>query len=195
MKVLDETNKQGRKDFLEAQEMAVGEYVIQLDSLVAKRQAAMSIAAELDINKGNLQKYKDMLAIVERDIEELEKLSTSLKGEKDVLVQFNCYYVNFIADIFATVLIDTKVNIHKINNETGEIKEDFFITYKDKEYSLLSNSERIKVALEIAKMFNTLLNKKYPTVVDDYESILKLPIINTQMIICRVEDIDIINVK
>ncbi|MGL5150763.1 MAG: AAA family ATPase, partial [Clostridium sp.] len=104
-------------------------------------------------------------------------------------------YVNFIAEIFETFLTDTKIHIHKINKETGEIKEDFFVTYKEKEYSLLSNSERIKVGLEIANMFNVLLNKQYPTVVDDSESILELPIINTQMIICRVEDTDNINIE
>ena len=118
-----------------------------------------------------------------------------LTKEKAVLVDYNSNYVNFIAEIFEPILTDTKIHLHKINKETGEIKEDFYITYKDKDYSLLSNSERIKVGLELANMFNILLNKKYPTVVDDSESILNLPIINTQMIVCRVEDIYHIKIK
>lgn len=43
-------------------------------------------------------------------------------------------------------------------------------------------------------MFNVLLNKQYPAVVNDSESILELLIINTQMIICRVENINSINI-
>lgn len=192
---LDETNRKGERSFIEAQEMALGEFIIQLDGLTAKRQVAHSIQAEVDINNANLNKYKDMLIKVDENIEELKVVINDLTKEKKVLVNYNSNYVNFIAEIFGTVLTDTKIHIHKINKETGEIKEDFFVTYKDKEYSLLSNSERIKVGLEIANMFNVLLNKQYPTVVDDSESILELPIINTQMIICRVEDIDNINIK
>lgn len=170
--------------------MALGEVVIQLDGLTDKRQAALSIQAEIETNNTNLTKYKDMLVKVEENIEELKVFTNDLTKEKSVLVDYNSNYVNFIAEIFETVLTDTKIHIYKINKETGEIKENFFVTYKDKEYSLLSNSERIKVGLELANMFNVLLNKQYPTVVDDSESILELPIINTQMIICRIEDID-----
>lgn len=191
---LDDTNRQDEKCFIEAQEMALGEFIIQLDGLIAKRQAALSIKAEVDINNTNLNKYRDMLIKVEENIEELKVSINDLTKEKSVLVNYNSNYVNFISEIFETVLTDTKIHIHKINKETGEIKEDFFVTYKDKEYSLLSNSERIKVGLEIANMFNVLLNKQYPTVVDDSESILELPIINTQMIICKVSNIEKINI-
>lgn len=192
---LDDTNRQGEKCFIEAQEMALGELIIQLDGLNAKRQAALSIKAEVDINNTNLNKYRDMLIKVEENIEELKLSINDLTKEKSVLVNYNSNYVNFIAEIFETVLTDTKIHIHKINKETGEIKEDFFVTYKDKEYSLLSNSERIKVGLELSNMFNVLLNKQYPTVVDDSESILELPIINTQMIVCKVENIECIKIN
>ena len=192
---LDDINRKVEREFLEAQERALKESIIQLDGLIAKRQAALSIKNELDINNSNLKKYKDMLEKVEKDIESIKISINDLTKEKAVLVDYNSNYVNFIAEIFEPILTDTKIHLHKINKETGEIKEDFFITYKDKEYSLLSNSERIKVGLELANMFNTLLNKKYPTVVDDSESILNLPIINTQMIVCRVEGIDHIKIN
>ena len=192
---LDNINRKAERDFLEAQERALEESIIQLDGLIAKRQAALSIKNELDVNNSNLNKYKDMLEKVEKEIESIKISINDLTKEKVVLVDYNSKYVNFIAEIFEPILIDTKIHLNKINKETGEIKEDFFITYKDKEYSLLSNSERIKVGLELANMFNTLLNKQYPTVVDDSESILNLPIINTQMIIFRVEDIDNINIQ
>ncbi|MGG7060126.1 hypothetical protein ACQPUY_15435 [Clostridium nigeriense] len=191
---LEEINRKAERKFLEAQERALEESIIQLDGLISKRQAALSIKSELDINNSNLKKYKDMLEKVEKDIESIKISINDLTKEKAVLVDYNSYYVNFIGGIFEPILIDTKIHLHKINKDTGEIKEDFFITYKDKEYSLLSNSERIKVGLELANMFNILLNKQYPTVVDDSESILNLPIINTQMIVFRVEDINTINI-
>lgn len=192
---LDNINRKAEREFLEAKERALEESIIQLDGLIAKRQAALSIKNELDINNSNLKKYKDMLEKVEKDIESIKLSINDLTKEKVVLVNYNSNYVNFIGEIFDPVLTNTKIHLHRINKDTGEIKEDFFITYKDKDYSLLSNSERIKVGLELANMFNILLNKQYPTIVDDSESILNLPIINTQMIVCRVEDIDHIKIN
>lgn len=60
---------------------------------------------------------------------------------------------------------------------------------------LLSNSKRIRVGLEIANMFNELLSFEYPTFVDDSESILQLPKIKTQMIVCKVVDINCIRIS
>ncbi|MGL5085569.1 MAG: hypothetical protein ACRC68_07595, partial [Clostridium sp.] len=140
------------------------------------------------------QKYRDMQTKVDESITSLETLLAEASNEKEALTKYNSHYVNFIGEILQTYLVGTKIHLYK-TSETGELKEDFFITYDNEEHSLLSNSERIRVGLDIANMFNELLSVEYPTFVDDSESIIQLPTINSQMIICKVENSDIINIK
>lgn len=194
-KDLDETNRKGKQEFIQAQEEAMGEFVIQLDGLVSKRQASMTALSELQINRANLEKYNDMILETENKISKLDSLIRELTTEKDVLIKYNTNYVNFVGAVLQGYLKDTMINLYKVSSDTGEMKEDFYITYSNKEYSLLSNSERIRVGLEIASMFNELLSVEYPTLVDDSESIINLPKINTQMIVCKVENIDNINIS
>lgn len=59
----------------------------------------------------------------------------------------------------------------------------------------LTNSKRIRAGLEIANIFNELLSFEYPTFVDDSESILQLPKIKIQMIVCRVVEINCIRIS
>lgn len=194
LRALNETNAKAQEEFKKAQELALNDYVIKLDGLTAKRQASISLTSELNINKANLLKYKDMLSKVDESVENLEASLTEASSEKESLTKYNSHYVNFIGEILQTYLVGTKIHLYKVS-ENGELKEDFFITYDGKEHSLLSNSERIRVGLDIANMFNELLSIEYPTFVDDSESIIQLPTINSQMIICKVEDCDIINIK
>ena len=53
-------------------------------------------------------------------------------------------------------LKDVKIRFYKVIKATGEIKDDFVITYKDKDFSTLSRSEKIAASLEIANMLNKI---------------------------------------
>ena len=89
-------------------------------------------------------------------------------------------------------LKDVDIKFYSVLKTTGEIKEDFIITYKDKTLSDLSRSETIATALEFANMFNKISRLNGPIFIDDYESCVDYDFIkdyseNTQLIIAKVE--------
>ena len=74
---------------------------------------------------------------------------------------------------------------------TGEIKEDFIITYKGNSLYNLSRSETIATALEFANMFNQIARTNFPIFIDDMESCADYDFIkdyssNSQLIVSNV---------
>ena len=89
-------------------------------------------------------------------------------------------------------LTDVNVKFYSILKTTGEIKEDFIITYKNSPLSDLSRSETIATALEFANMFNKISGANFPIFIDDYESCADYDFISryskdTQLIIAKVK--------
>ena len=67
-------------------------------------------------------------------------------------------------------LKDVDIKFYSFLKTTGEIKDDFVITYKETPLSDLSKSETIATAIEFANMFNKIANTNFPIFIDDYES-------------------------
>lgn len=67
-------------------------------------------------------------------------------------------------------LKDVDIRFYSILKTTGELKDDFVITYKNTPLSDLSRSETIATALEFANMFNKITQVNLPIFIDDYES-------------------------
>lgn len=88
-------------------------------------------------------------------------------------------------------LRDVKIRFYKIIKTTGEIKDDFVITYKDKDFSTLSRSEKIATSLEIANMLNKITKLNAPLFIDDSESYPDFDFVSiyndTQKIIAQVK--------
>ena len=88
-------------------------------------------------------------------------------------------------------LKDVTVKFYSVLKTTGEIKDDFVITYKGNLLSDLSRSETIATALEFANMFNNIARTNFPIFIDDYESCADYDFIkkytnNTQIIVSNV---------
>ena len=89
-------------------------------------------------------------------------------------------------------LKDVNIKFYSVLKTTGEIKEDFVITYKNTPIGELSRSETIATALEFANMFNQITKVNIPIFIDDYESCADYDFINdysqnTQIILSKVE--------
>ena len=97
-------------------------------------------------------------------------------------------YVSYIGDIMNSWLKDVNIELFKIVKSTGEIKDAFNISYKGKEYNLLSNSEKVLVSIEISEMLNSCLEESIPLFIDNAECILNVPRINNQLILAKVSD-------
>ena len=104
-------------------------------------------------------------------------------------------YISYIEEkmkIAKQYLKDVDIKFYSVLKTTGEIKEDFIITYKNRTLSDLSRSETIATALEFSNMFNQITGAKFPIFIDDYESCADYNFIkqysnNTQLIISKVE--------
>ena len=82
-------------------------------------------------------------------------------------------YISYIEEkmkVAKQYLKDVDIKFYSVLKGTGEIKEDFLITYKGTPLSDLSKSETIATALEFANMFNKISRVNLPLFIDDYES-------------------------
>lgn len=124
--------------------------------------------------KTELSTFESLREKLNRDIERAKKFnSTKLKMQGEYIGQF---------------LDKVNVQFQKIIKATGEIKDDFKLQYEGKDFNLLSTSERIKAGLEISNLLMNATGYVYPVFVDNAESIVDIPQIETQMIAAKVKE-------
>ena len=126
------------------------------------------------------------------EIEEKEKLINNLNDTKKVAQKLYIGYIEEKMKLAKEYLTDVNIKFYSVLKTTGEIKEDFIITYKDTPIYDLSRSETIATALELANMFNKIIGANFPIFIDDYESCADYDFIkeyskDTQVIIAKVE--------
>lgn len=88
-------------------------------------------------------------------------------------------------------LKNVKIKYYSTLKDTGEIKDDFIITYNDNDLKSLSRSESIATSLELCNMFNKISGVNSPLFIDDSESCADYDFIedysdDTQIIITKV---------
>lgn len=113
---------------------------------------------------------------------------------KDVRKIAQKLYISYIENkmqLAKQYLKDVNVQFYSVLKTTGEIKEDFIITYKGNTLSNLSRSETIATALEFANMFNKIAKTNFPIFIDDMESCADYNFIkeyanNSQLIVSEV---------
>ncbi len=127
-----------------------------------------------------------------REIKEYNKMLDNLKETKKVAEKL---FINYIEEKmkFATKhLKKVGIKYYSVLKESGEIKEDFVITYNNNELKNLSRSETIATSLEICNMFNKISGVNIPLFIDDSESCADYNFTqeyanDTQVLIARVE--------
>lgn len=136
--------------------------------------------AKLDIDKFNIDKQQKI------------KFIDSLNNTKKVAQKLYIGYIEEKMKLAKEYFKDVNIKFYSVLKTTGEIKEDFIITYKNNPLSDLSRSETIATALEFANMFNQISRANFPIFIDDYESCADYDFISeyskdTQIIISKVE--------
>ena len=161
---------------------------------------------KLEYEKAEIDRFNNSISIRGNDIESalqdikyfnLEKntqlkLIDNLNQTKKIAQKLYILYIEEKMKLAREYLKDVDIKFYSVLKTTGEIKEDFIITYKDKTLSDLSRSETIATALEFANMFNKISRLNGPIFIDDYESCVDYDFIkeyseNTQLIIAKVE--------
>lgn len=136
--------------------------------------------AKIDIDKFNKEKQTKI------------KFIDNLSQAKKVAQKLYISYIEQKMKLAKEYLKYVDIKFYSVLKTTGEIKEDFIITYKNKPLSDLSRSETIATALEFANMFNKISRVNMTIFIDDYECCADYNFIkeyskDTQIITSKVE--------
>ena len=146
---------------------------------------------EIAVKQKNIQNAKRDISNFNKQISIQNKYISDLKDARKVAQKLYIGYIEEKMKLAKHYLKDVKVKFYSVLKTTGEIKDDFVITYKGNLLSNLSRSETIATALEFANMFNQIAKTKFPIFVDDMEScadydFIKAYASNSQIIVSNV---------
>ena len=146
---------------------------------------------EISIKEKNIQNAKIDISNFNKQIVTQNKYIEQLKDARKVAQKLYIAYIEEKMKLAKQYLKDVKVKFYSVLKTTGEIKEDFIITYKGNPLSNLSRSETIATALEFANMFNQIARTNFPIFIDDMESCADYDFIkdyssNSQLIVSNV---------
>ena len=161
---------------------------------------------QLENEKAEVDTFNNEIALKEKNIKKAKKdildfkkqkqnhlnLIDNLNKTKKVAQKLYIAYIEEKMKLAKQYLKDVDIKFYSVLKTTGEIKEDFIITYKNNVLADLSRSETIATALEFANMFNQISRVNLPIFIDDYESCVDYDFIkdyakNTQIIVSKVE--------
>lgn len=125
---------------------------------------------EIAVKQKNIQNAKRDISNFNKQISIQNKYISNLKDARKVAQKLYIGYIEEKMKLAKHYLKNVKVQFYSVLKTTGEIKDDFVITYKGNLLSNLSRSEIIATALEFANMFNQIAKTKFPIFVDDMES-------------------------
>ncbi len=124
----------------------------------------------IDIKEKNIKIAKQDIANFNQAKQNHNKLIDNLKDTKKVAQKLYISYIEEQMKIAKDYLKNVNIKFYSVLKTTGEIKEDFIITYQNRPLADLSRSETIATSLEFANMFNKISKMNLPIFIDDYES-------------------------
>ena len=163
-----------------------------IKQLEQEKQEIQKFNNEISIKEQNIAKAKLDIEKFELEKQEKSKLIDNLNKTKKTAQKLYISYIEEKMKIAKKYLKDVDIKFYSVLKTTGEIKEDFVITYKNNPLTDLSRSETIATALEFANMFNKISRANFPIFIDDYESCADYDFIekyskDTQLIVSKVE--------
>lgn len=163
-----------------------------INQLKQEKQEIDYFNNEITIKEKNINNAKLSIENFNKERKEKLKLIDTLKQTKKVAQKLYILYIEEKMKLAKQYLKDVNIKFYSVLKESGEIKEDFIITYKNNTLADLSRSETIATALEFAYMFNKISNTNFPIFVDDYESCADYDFIKeyskeTQLLVSKVE--------
>lgn len=150
----------------------------KVDADNAQREAMIQQAK---ITEGELETSQ-------KELDSIDFERATIKGQIDLANKFNSKRLQMQSTHIAQYLDKVSIQFEKVVKSTGEVKDDFKIQYEEKDFNLLSTSERIKAGLEIAKLLASFSNQAFPVFVDNAESITQIPPMDTQIIAAYVKE-------
>lgn len=163
-----------------------------IKQLKQEKQEIDNFNSEISVKEKNIKSAKQDIDSFNSERLAKNKLIDNLTQAKKIAQKLYIAYIEEKIKLAKKYLKDVDIKFYSVLKTTGEIKEDFIITYKNNNLVDLSRSETIATAMEFSNMFNKISKAKFPIFVDDYESCIDYDFINeyakdTQIIISKVE--------
>ena len=163
-----------------------------IKALENEKSQIEKINNEISLKAKTIANAKSDIAKFNEEKQSHECCIENLNKAKKVAQKLYISYIEGKMNLAKKHLKDVDIKFYSVLKTTGEIKDDFIITYKNNPLSDLSRSETIATALEFANMFNKITGANFPIFIDDSESCADYDFINqysndTQLIISKVE--------
>ncbi len=164
----------------------------KIKSLEKEQLEIEKFNSELKIKETNIKNAKIDIKKFNTEIISHQKLIDNAKKAKKVAQKLYIIYIEEKMKLAKQHLKDVDIKFYSVLKTTGEIKENFIITYKGTPLQDLSRSETIATAIEFANMFNKIARTNFPIFIDDYESCADYDFINeysnnSQLLLSTVE--------
>lgn len=165
---------------------------VQIQKLEQEKLEVEKHNNSINIIQKNIDRAKSDIETFEKQIAEYNQVLINIKETKRIAQKL---YINYLEEKMKNAtehLKNVKIKYYSVLKDSGEIKEDFIITYNGNELKNLSRSESIATSLELCNMFNKISQINSPLFIDDSESCADYNFIenysnDTQIIITRVE--------
>lgn len=173
-------------------EKRIAEVKTQIERLEQEQLEIEKYNNAILVKQNNINGAKKDIETFKKQIIENRSIIDNIKKTKEIAEKL---YINYIEEKmkFATKhLKNVKIKYYSILKDSGELKEDFIITYNNNELKNLSRSETIATSIELCNMFNKISGVNLPLFIDDSESCADYNFIqdysnDTQILIARVE--------
>lgn len=134
--------------------------------------------------KAAIKNAKEQIDKAQKSIEELEQKIELYTSQIKLSDKLKMLIIGEQVKQAKDLLHHVSINFSKVDEETGELLEEYSITYKGREYAKLSQSEKMRADFEIANLINEKSGIKTAMFIDDSERIRDITINNeTQVII------------
>jgi len=127
-----------------------------------------------DVQLTLFERAKTSLQQTEADKAQMEKELASFKDKLQAIRAFQSQYVRMQHAKLNGFFEDVEIRLQSVNQDTGEIRDDFAVFYKDVPYKNLCRSDKIRCDVEIGRVLATPRLESLPVFVDDAEGVQDL---------------------
>lgn len=176
----------------EDKEKEIATVQTQIENLEQEKLDIEKHNNSITLKQKNIDEAKQNIIAFKQQIADYEKVIESIKETKSVVQKLFISYIEEKMKFATMYLKNVKIKYYSVLKDTGELKDDFVITYNDNELKNLSRSETIATSLELCNMLNKISKIDVPLFIDDSESCADYNFTeqyakDTQILITRVE--------
>lgn len=178
LKRLTQEKEKALQDFQAAQAAETAKLEEAIAALDAQRQPENSEAVGKETLSHECRALETKIRMLGETLEQpdiqgqMEAIRQEIGAKKRLLSHAASYLGKKNELLFAPLQMNrVSISLSEVMKTTGEVKDTFQFTYDGKSYAKLSLSEKLRAGLEIAELVKRLSGRRYPTFLDNGESV------------------------